>query len=206
MKNTLIGQRFSRLIVISEAQKSKSSRRYLCRCDCGIEKVIISASLIRGYTRSCGCLRVEATSQRRKIYGNYIGPLSRELLSWKNAKQRCFNPNNDKWVNYGGRGITMCVRWANNFENFLADMGTCPPDYTLERKNVNLGYEPSNCVWLHKAQQAANRTTSVRVEYEGAEYCLKHLAAHLEISYRKLRRYYRRDGLSLADAIKKAQS
>lgn len=78
--------------------------------------------------------------------------------AWQQMKYRCLNPNAQYYERYGGRGIKVCDRWMS-FENFLADMGICPnPSLTLERKDNNLGYEPSNCKWATNAEQQANKS------------------------------------------------
>ena len=82
---------------------------------------------------------------------------TREYIAWSAAKGRCFNPNDKSRVHYGARGITMCDAWSASFEAFLADMGPCPPGYTLERKDVNGNYEPDNCCWIPAADQSKNR-------------------------------------------------
>lgn len=81
-----------------------------------------------------------------------------EYSVWANMKGRCLNSNNKDFRYYGGRGITICERWINSFENFLFDMGHRPSIiYTLERKNNNGNYEPSNCTWDTRKAQSINR-------------------------------------------------
>ena len=83
-------------------------------------------------------------------------------------KQRCYNPRNAKYKNYGGRGITVSVEWIDSFETFLRDMGKKPgPKYTIERVNNNGNYEPSNCVWATNAEQSNNRRSNHILEYNG---------------------------------------
>lgn len=78
-------------------------------------------------------------------------------------KQRCCNPKHRSYKNYGARGIKVCERWLNSFENFYSDMGAKPKGYTIERINDNGHYEPSNCKWATVAEQNRNKRTSFSV-------------------------------------------
>lgn len=80
---------------------------------------------------------------------------------WENMKQRCNNPNNQGYKNYGGRGIKVCGRW-HSFENFYADMGDCPEGLTLERKDNDGNYEPGNCRWATWKEQGKNKRRPVK--------------------------------------------
>jgi hypothetical protein len=81
-----------------------------------------------------------------------------EYMAWRDMKSRCFNPKHKNYPGYGGRGITVCQRWLESFENFYADMGLKPAKgYSIERKENNGNYEPSNCKWATKSEQSRNR-------------------------------------------------
>lgn len=100
------------------------------------------------------------------------GHRTSEYYTWTGMRQRCRNPKSGAYKYYGARGIEVCARW-NSFDNFMADMGPKPsPDHTIERENVNGNYEPDNCVWLHKDQQAKNRRSTQWVDHEGQKMCL----------------------------------
>ena len=100
-----------------------------------------------------------------KAHGHTIGGPSPTYLSWQAMKGRCLNPDKGSYYReYGGRGITVCDRWLNSFENFLADMGPCPDDLTLDRINNESHYEPGNCRWTTWEQQMLNRR-SIRGEH-----------------------------------------
>lgn len=159
----LTGQRFGRLTVIERAENKGKKAAWRAVCDCGKGVAVRGEVLTRGDTRSCGCLRREASRARRpplnERHGHSpkYGPHSREYNSWHSAKQRCGNEHNKRWKHYGGRGITMCERWRESFENFLADMGPRPAGKTLDRVNNNGNYEPGNCRWATTKEQRANQ-------------------------------------------------
>jgi len=129
--------------------------RYLCSC--GKEFVCLRQNISSGKTSSCGCL-----VQKYKFYTKekYI---SSEYTSWKSMKQRCTNKNYKNFHRYGGRGIKVCKRWFNSFENFLKDMGFKPSKiHSLDRINNNKDYSPSNCRWATPSQQAQNKTLGIQ--------------------------------------------
>lgn len=91
----------------------------------------------------------------------------REYAIWCGMKSRCNNPNRKSYAYYGARGISVCQRWSDSFDCFLADMGPCPPGYSIERKNNNGNYEPSNCKWASDVEQARNKRGNVRITVNG---------------------------------------
>lgn len=151
-------KRFGKLTVIERTENiPKHHARWLCRCDCGNKHIVESSSLISGNVTSCGCYLSEA----HKTHGK-AG--SRLYLIWNGIKQRCFNKNTKEYHYYGGRGITMCDEWKNNFESFEkwalsngydehAKRGEC----TLDRINNDGNYEPLNCRWVTMKEQCKNR-------------------------------------------------
>lgn len=82
---------------------------------------------------------------------------SREYRTWNHMVQRCNNSNEDNYKNYGGRGITVCERWVQSFDNFYADMGDRPQGTSLDRIDVNKGYYTENCRWASRALQNINQ-------------------------------------------------
>lgn len=99
-------------------------------------------------------LHQKCKSCSRKTHGLCKSP---EYAAWRSMKQRCGNPKNHAYIDYGGRGITVCQRWQDSFENFLIDMGNRPPGMTLERKDNDGGYNPDNCEWATYSTQNNNR-------------------------------------------------
>ena len=161
LKN-LVGKRFSRLIVLSRAENDAHNKtQWLCRCDCGVEKIIGAAPLLRMLTKSCGCLKSEVVTKRQTKHGLFYRP---EYVVWGGMKARCYNPNHASFKDYGGRGISVCDRWKDSFENFLADMGERPSrELTIERRDNDAGYSPDNCYWATRLEQAHNKRSVIQV-------------------------------------------
>jgi len=151
------GQRFGRLTAQWPAGKSKYGTQWLCSCDCGGLTVVFLNNLGRHAT-SCGCFRREVTGKKNFKHGHtHNAKPSLTWRSWSSMLQRCENPNHKFFRNYGGRGITVCERW-HTFENFLADMSERPVGLTLDRyPDKNGNYEPGNCRWATRQQQAKNK-------------------------------------------------
>lgn len=168
-----IGMKKNFLTVKEIARFPKSGHRaFLCECDCGNRKLIEPVHWERGIVKSCGCKRSELLSEILskenpvngiRIYRVYMG-----------MKSRCYNPNSDSYRNYGARGISVCDEWLNDFWKFYewayangydenAEWGEC----TIERKDVNGNYEPSNCEWITIQQQQRNKRTNVFITMNG---------------------------------------
>jgi hypothetical protein len=176
MTNHLTGQRFGRLTVVGRSfSKPNLGIYWLCLCDCGKEKSIRGAKLINGHTVSCGC----AKGRHHHAGNNADRKPSQTYRSWKNMIARCTLPSNPAFEHYKKRGITVCDRWRT-FENFLADMGERPGskrEYTIERIDNDLGYEPGNCRWATWKEQANNRTPNDNMRNPAAKLTDAQVAA-----------------------------
>jgi hypothetical protein len=167
----LDGQRFGRWVVIGIHSISRHrTATWLCRCDCGSEKAVSSQTLRRGESKSCGCLcleirrelgrRVGLDASSRIEHGRARTP---EYRAWSKLKARCLNPRDQNWVNYGERGIGVCVEWQSSFVAFFEHVGPRPsPKHSIDRINNDGDYEPGNVRWATASQQARNKRRSAK--------------------------------------------
>ena len=153
----LKGKRFGRLTILKRVENGKwGHTRWLCECDCGNIIEVVGYYLITGHTQSCGCLRKEIVRVRSLKHGHAKPEAhTKTYQAWQNMLNRCNNPKAEGYKNWGGRGITVCERW-NKFENFLQDMGEVPEGLTIDRKDNDGNYEPSNCKWATNKEQVRN--------------------------------------------------
>jgi hypothetical protein len=146
----VLGERFGRLVVIALLP----NRRVQCQCDCGTVSEHLRGNVTRGNARSCGCFRREKTL----IHGVGDWP---EHHAWKNMIARCHNKRCATYPRYGGRGITVCPVWRNDFFSFVAHIGRRPSSkHSIDRIDTLRGYEPGNVRWATVAEQAANRRSA----------------------------------------------
>jgi len=152
----LSGKRFGQLIVGDEFIKVKSQYSWKCVCDCGGVRWAKAAHLTSGMSRRCKSCHDKSRADR--IVHGFCRKRSenREYHAWRNALNRCTNPKNKKYPDYGGRGIRMCPEWVESAQTFLSDMGPCPDGLSLDRIDNTKGYEPSNCRWASYSQQNRN--------------------------------------------------
>ena len=176
----LRGMRVGRLLVIEPTPTRKNGRvLWRCECDCGNEVLVRSSSLLRpSSTKSCGCYGRDSRFGR----GTHKMTNTPEYRTWCKMKARCYSPRDKRFGNYGGRGITVCDRWLNSFQNFYDDMGPKPAHYSLERIDNDGNYEPQNCKWIPMAEQAKNRTTVYKISFGGHTLSISGWARKLGMS------------------------
>lgn len=151
----ITGQRFGRLVVIERVHPNDARNKvcWLCICDCENFYVASAGTLRQSNHHSCGC--------RKTNYRHGLTPKHKPhhplYATWAMMRNRCNNPNNGQYKNYGGRGIKVCERW-DDFTVFVSDVGERPhPDQTLDRKNNDLGYFKENVHWATQKEQTNNR-------------------------------------------------
>lgn len=164
MKNEYIipGERYSRLTIIEEVERrGKNKRRtFLCRCNCGNEIKIMGYNLKNGHTTSCGCIKLE--NNHSFTHGDSTRFNKHYLYrTWQHIKDRCYNPNDKGYKNYGGRGIIIYKHWKDNYIEFknwiFNNLGERPEGYSLDRIENNSNYEPNNLRWANRTTQNNNR-------------------------------------------------
>lgn len=165
----LIGVKFGMLTVIERCGLNNDKKRlWLCKCDCGNFKKYTTSHLKRGVVVSCTCLQKAGIRGRKHGLAN-----SKEYNVWLGIKRRCYTEKDPGYKNYGGRGIKVCDRWLESFENFIEDMGFRPEgDYSLERKDNDKWYCKENCKWATRIEQSKNKRSNIKVLYRGEIYIL----------------------------------
>lgn len=174
----LTGETFGYLTVLQRMGNDKNgSALWLCQCVCGNTTIVRTAVLRNGHTTSCGCMQKQANL----LHGQYE---TRLYSSWECMKSRCNNPNNIGYNNYGGRGITVCDEWNEfiNFQDWALNNGY-QEGLTIDRIDVDGNYEPENCRWSTKIEQANNRRTCNMIAYFGETHSLKDWCRILNLPY-----------------------
>lgn len=175
------GDRYGRLTAISLAGRGPSGRQiWKFKCDCGKEVEVLAKQVRNGHNSSCGCYRRECLVERSKANATHGMTNSPEYHCWLAMRKRCGDPEHKSYARYGGRGISVCERWQDSFENFYADMGPRPSlQHTIERNDNDAYYNPQNCRWATKKEQARNRRSTVNLSVNGETICLTEAAERL---------------------------
>jgi hypothetical protein len=182
----ITGEKYGLLTALyPTAERSGRKVVWVARCDCGKEIPVTVDKLRSGNTKSCGCMRYEWVAESKlKHGGSRRGRELPEYAIWCSMIKRCENPNETHYPHYGGRGITVCERWRNDFAAFLADMGSRPsPQHSIDRIDNDGNYEPGNVRWATDKDQARNTTRNHWITFNGETLCLVAWAERIGMSH-----------------------
>lgn len=201
-KNDYVGRVFERLSVIKDGGRDKRSNvLWLCSCICGGNTLAHAYDLRKGKIKSCGCYNRDKRANKTHGFASSGKRRSKVYSLWSSMVQRCTNPKDKNWYNYGGRGITICESWTR-FEGFLADMGDKPEGLTLDRRDNNAGYDKNNCRWVTQMEQSKNTRSNVWVTIGDKTQILADWIRELHSSGAAVH-YIMKKGLTHEEAIKR---
>lgn len=208
-KRDLTGQVFGKLTAIKRCEDHFTTggnrySQYSCRCECGEMIKVRSDRLVSGHTRSCGCERKRSVREMSTSHGQSKTRLYR---IWAHMKQRCLTESDKNYADYGGRGITICAEWANSYEVFrkwAMDSGYSDA-LTIDRIDVNRGYDPQNCRWSTTIEQMNNTRKNRKIEYLGQEKTVAEWARVIGVPYNTLFSRLYRYGWPIDKASKYAE-
>lgn len=187
-RNSIVGNRYGRLVVIEYAYTIGNHTFYRCKCDCGNVVETRRDGLVNGHTSSCGCANSEWMHSGKMNRKHGLSE-DRAYWVWAKIKSRCYNPNAREYPNYGGRGIKMCDEWLDpqKFIEWCYESGydnTAPKGQcTLDRIDVDGNYEPNNCRWLNNQEQQNNRRDNRKFEHNGRVLTVAEWAREFNVSY-----------------------
>jgi hypothetical protein len=187
----LTGLKFGRLTAVKRAADCGHHTRWECECECGNKTISHTTSLTSGRSKSCGCLNHETIINKITKHG---GRHDKLYGHWCGMKKRCYNPKYEHYDRYGGRGITICDEWLNNYGSFKewAECTGHKEGLTIDRIDNNGNYEPQNCRWVNQKEQVRNRSTTIYIEYDGKKKPLKEWCELLKINYKLAHARYKR--------------
>jgi len=186
------GNVYGKLTVIAFSGLRSKYAYWSCHCECGNEVDARGTGLRYGSHQSCGCSYYKAN-------GLYH---TAEHRAWSGLIQRCTNPKNPRFSEWGGRGISVCDRWRNSFLDFYEDMGPKPsPKHSIDRINNDGNYEPSNCRWATPRQQTLNSRHARYLTHNGETLCLADWARRTGIKRHTIAARLDKQGWSIAEAL-----
>ena len=200
IKNDLVGKRFGRLLVIAQGESLNGHTRWLCKCDCGRERLVHGSSLKSGNTTSCGCYKTE---NAKRLYSGVRQNDKRLYAVWNGIKQRCLNKNNRSYKNYGGRGISIDDGWAKNYGAFYewAMRSGYHDGMEIDRIDNDGDYCESNCRFVSKELQANNKRNVKLYEINGVSKSLAQWCREYDQDYYLVRQRVYKLGWSITEAL-----
>ena len=206
MKTTfhdLTGQRFGRLVVIGLDDRGTRKKYFNCLCDCGNVKSVRSDSLLAGLIRSCGCLKKEQDAINLNAGERHKQSGTRLYLIWQGMKGRCYNPHDARYHRYGGRGLTVCEEWKNDFPAFYnwAISNGYAEDLTIDRIDNDKGYSPDNCRWATQKEQSRNRASNIKITIGNATKTLTEWCEIFDLDSRTICARHNRNGFIGIDEL-----
>ena len=196
----LVGKKYGRLLVIKRSESLNGKTRWLCKCDCGNECIVHDTSLKSGNTLSCGCYKAE---NAKRLYSTVRQNDKHLYAVWNGIKQRCTNPNNSSYHNYGGRGIKIYDEWANNYKSFYdwAIHAGYEKGKEIDRIDNDGNYEPDNCRFVYKETQANNKRNVLLYTIRGTTKSLSQWCREYKQDYFLVRQRVYKLGWAIEDAL-----
>ena len=194
--------RFGKLYVRKQtpSKNDKGEWQWVCDCICGNVTTVRGYCLRRGSTTSCGCSRGE---NGKVMWTKHGKSRVAEYGSWISMIRRCNDEGNEKYADYGGRGIEVCSRWLSSIDCFISDMGPRPSEkHTIDRIDTNGNYEPGNCRWATPEEQSNNRDLVDKFDYNGEQLSISQIARINNIPYSSLYDRVKRYGMTMEIALK----
>lgn len=178
----LTNKKFNRLTALERVSNQGQKVMWKCKCDCGNIAYVSASNLTCNRTKSCGCLKDEKLIQRSTTHNQRHTKL---YEVWKSIKQRCFNPNNISYKNYGARGITICDDWKNNFQSFFnwSMQNGYTTNLSIDRIDNNGNYCPENCRWTDRHTQSNNTRSNRYITYNNQTKTLADWVKTTNLSY-----------------------
>lgn len=187
----ITGKTFDRWLAVREIERDRrGNRMYLCQCECGVERAVKASELIHGRSKCCRCVGV----QRRTKHNMCKSP---EFRIWSHMLERCSSPKSSSYERYGGRGISVCEKWKGSFNSFYQDVGPRPSsDHSIERIDNNGNYEPGNCRWATRIEQARNKRNNRIITAFGQSLCIAEWAEKTGIGVGTISQRIRRGSMT----------